>query len=112
MLWPHSAETETACTECDGQGTIEIGAPSAPRRAPSPQAEPYLRREVEWCRPEARDPDLLYVATVDGREWTLFLVGEAVPFATLVIDGEEVASCELDDWPPAWRRPSEPCRRL
>ena len=105
LLWPHSGETETTCSSCEGSGAVENQAP--PERRRDPAAEPYRRREVEWRRPAGADPDLLYVASVDGREWALRLAGEVVPFATLVVGGEEVASLELDDWPPAWRRPPE-----
>jgi hypothetical protein len=46
------------------------------------------------------------VARVDGEPWALRFVGEAVPFLALVVAGREVATCELDEWPPAWRRPA------
>lgn len=58
-------------------------------------------REVVWAA--GPDREVVYVAEVDGRRWTIRL-GDfpAEPLYTLIVDGDEVLG--LDDWPPAWRR--------
>lgn len=61
-----------------------------------------LQRAVVWSKGHA--PEVMYVAEVDGRRWTIRL-GEfpEEPLYALAIDGVEVLC--FDDWPPAWTRP-------
>lgn len=59
-------------------------------------------REVAWRA--TGDSEVPYQAVIDGRRWSLRLNDfPREPLYTLLVDGAPVM--DIDDWPPAWRRP-------
>jgi hypothetical protein len=68
-------------------------------------SEKRLATPIAW--EHTGDGEFPYRATVEGRTYTI-RVNEfpAEPLYTLLVEGREVE--DLEDWPPAWVRPTSP----
>ena len=69
------------------------------------KATGFQETEITWHA--TGDGEFPYRVRHEGRELTIRVNDfPAEPHYTLIVDGSEAT--DLDDWPPAWKRPIRP----